>query len=94
MVPVVVIIGAGASFASGKYKPMSRPPLTRELFETERARALLRTYVLANNASRAVRRLMQADDTVAFEQAVRSLRRMGTRTAIRCRLRSRPISKR
>jgi hypothetical protein len=77
LVPVVVIIGAGASYASGEYELSQRPPLTRGLFETGRAKALLRTYVLANNASRAVRRLMQADDTVAFEQALRSLREDG-----------------
>ena len=77
MVPVVVIIGAGASYASGQYEVAQRPPLTRGLFESTKARALLRTYVLANNASRAVRRLMQADDTVAFEQALRSLREDG-----------------
>lgn len=77
LVPVVVIIGAGASFASGRYASADRPPLTRRLFETDKAKALLRTYVLANNASRVIRRRMEADDTVAFEQALRSLREDG-----------------
>lgn len=73
-VPIVVLIGAGASYASGDFAAANRPPLTRDLFATDKAKALLRTYLLANNASRAIRSLMHADDTVAFEQALRSLR--------------------
>lgn len=76
-VPVVALIGAGASYASGDYEAEARPPLTRDLFSTLDAVELLRTYVLAQGASQVVEREMRQDSTLAFEQALRSLREDG-----------------
>lgn len=73
-VPVVAIIGAGASYASGDYAGHERPPLTRDLFRVPAARALLRKYPLAQKAGQVVERDMKADTTLAFEQALLNLR--------------------
>lgn len=53
------------------------PPLTKDLFSGLKAQELLRTYLLANNAGRAISRKMRADGTLAFEQALLSLREDG-----------------
>lgn len=76
-VPVVAILGAGASLASGNYPADLRPPLTRDLFSGLRANALLREYPLARKAGRLIARDMKADTTLAFEQALLGLRTDG-----------------
>jgi hypothetical protein len=72
--PVIVLVGAGASYASGSYPPDKRPPLTKELFKTPTAVELLKTYALARSAGRVIADEMDADSAVAFEAALRGLR--------------------
>lgn len=77
--PLVVVIGAGASHASGEYAADARPPLTRQLFTGSRAEELLRIYSLAQEAGSAIQRAMKADTTIAFEEALRGLQDDGYR---------------
>jgi hypothetical protein len=71
--PLVAIIGAGASHVSGDYAVSRRPPLTRDLFRTEPAVELLRTYALAQAAGQAIERDMRSDNTLQFEAALKRL---------------------
>jgi hypothetical protein len=73
-VPIVVLVGAGASYASGPFDASLRPPLTRELFQCQLSGELLKTYSLARNAGRRIERDMEAGNTLAFEQALLRLR--------------------
>ena len=77
--PLVVIVGAGASHASGRYAGDARPPLTSQLFACSRADELLRIYSLAQEAGSAIQRTMNADTTIAFERALRDLQDDGYR---------------
>jgi hypothetical protein len=72
--PVIALIGAGASYASGDHEEARRPPLTRQLFTTPIARDLLKTYSLARMAGVRIRRDMRSADTSAFEEALLRLR--------------------
>ena len=78
-VPVIAVIGAGASHVSGAYAPGDRPPLTRHLFGAGRPQGLLRTYILAQAAGSAIQREMAAENTIEFEAALRRLREDGLR---------------
>jgi hypothetical protein len=70
-----VIVGAGASYACGPDGEHERPPLTRQLFDRRgAARELLKTYSLARVAGGRIQREMQADTTLAFEEALLNLR--------------------
>jgi hypothetical protein len=75
--PVIAIIGAGASYASGDYPVAQRPPLTTQLFGCERAAELLQLYALAQSAGDAIERDMEADSTIQFEEALRRLQNDG-----------------
>ncbi len=75
--PIVVLIGAGASFASGDVGTDERPPLTRELFSRARAQRLLTTYTLAREAHSVITREMRSDTTIAFEEALKRLQTDG-----------------
>ncbi len=77
MKPLLVLIGAGASYSSGEYARVDRPPLTRDLFTAERSRALLKTYTLAMAAGTAIERDKREDTTLEFEAALRRLRSDG-----------------
>jgi hypothetical protein len=76
-IPVIAVIGAGASHASGAYARGDRPPLTRGLFGDGRPQSLLRTYTLAQAAGSAIQREMAADSTIEFEAALRRLQNDG-----------------
>lgn len=76
-VPVIAIVGAGASHASGTYANEARPPLTKDLFKGERAEEVFRTHRLAQKASRIIARDMRADSGLALEKALRALREDG-----------------
>jgi hypothetical protein len=75
--PIIVLVGAGASFASGDVGPDERPPLTRQLFDCARAQRLLTTYTLAREAHSVITREMRGDTTIAFEEALRRLQTDG-----------------
>jgi len=75
--PAIVIVGAGASHVSGDYRSQDQPPLTSQLFDTPRARELLKTYTLARQARGAIKREMAAHTAIAFEKALRHLREDG-----------------
>jgi hypothetical protein len=72
-IPVVVLIGAGASYASGPYPPGDRPPLTTELFSGERAKNKFQTHGLARMASEIIERDMRGNGSLAFEEALKRL---------------------
>ncbi|MGP0039007.1 MAG: hypothetical protein ACLP4R_31260 [Solirubrobacteraceae bacterium] len=69
--PIIVLVGAGASFASVDVGTDERPPLTRQLFGGARAQGLLTIYRLAREANSVITRKMRSDTTVAFEEALR-----------------------
>lgn len=71
--PIIVLVGAGASFASGDVGTDERPPLTRQLFDCNGARGLLPIYTLAREARSVITREMRTDTTIAFEEALRRL---------------------
>lgn len=72
--PVVALIGAGASHVCGPgVEVAARPPLTTQLFKTTRAVDLLREYSLAQDAGFVIEDEMSADNSVAFEQALAAL---------------------
>jgi hypothetical protein len=73
-VPIVVILGAGASFASGEFSLSTAPPLTANLFENDRAQRFIRDYPLAQMAGRKIERARGAETPVPLEEALRSLR--------------------
>jgi hypothetical protein len=71
--PILVLVGAGASFASGDVGTDERPPLTRQLFSCARAQRLLTIYTLAREADSVITRDMRSNTTIAFEEALRRL---------------------
>ena len=72
-VPLIAILGAGASRGSGDYRPHLRPPLTVELFDESLYSGHLRGYDLAHQAGRYITQERAADDALALEQALRDL---------------------
>jgi hypothetical protein len=72
-IPVIVIIGAGASLASGYYSGDEAPPLTFNLFDNTRARSFIQKYPMAQQAGRVIDRLVREEDQT-LEQALLSLR--------------------
>jgi hypothetical protein len=76
-VPVVVIVGAGASLVSGTYDETEAPPLTAQLFDHPHALQLLPQYPLAQMAGRHIQRRVSADDPVALEEILLELRTSG-----------------
>lgn len=73
-VPVVVIVGAGASLAAADFTPLTPPPLTNTLFDNPRSDEILPKYVMAQKAARFIRREMTRDKSLSFEAALLSLR--------------------
>jgi hypothetical protein len=73
-VPVVVILGAGASFASGDFPASVAPPLTAHLFESDRSHELIHEYPLAQMAGRSIKRVGDGETPVPLEEALLSLR--------------------
>lgn len=73
-VPLVVILGAGASRGSGKYRrePL-RPPLTIDLFDERSYGDLLKLYDLAHQAGRYITQERALDNTLGLEKALHSL---------------------
>jgi hypothetical protein len=82
MVPLVVILGAGASRGSGQYRPSSIqlvnqplvPPLTVDLFDERRYDEVLSRYDLAHQAGRFLNEQMGQDDALGLEHALHSLK--------------------
>ena len=75
--PIIVLVGAGVSFACGDVGTDERPPLTRQLFSCSRAERLLTTYTLAREAHSVITREMRSDTTIAFEEALKRLQTDG-----------------
>src|SRR5262245_44640782 len=73
-VPLVVILGAGASRGSANYAKRLRPPLTINLFDEEVYGDQLRRYDLAHQAGRYIAQERQLDDTLGLERALHELR--------------------
>jgi hypothetical protein len=74
-VPLVALLGAGASRAAGNWDQGSPvPPLTLDLFDEGSYRSILDHYELAHQAGRYVIGLLQAPEPPAFEQLLRGLR--------------------
>ena len=73
-VPLVVILGAGASRGSAEYGTRLRPPLTIDLFDEAVYGEQLRAYDLAHQAGRFISQERRLDDTLGLEQALHSLR--------------------
>lgn len=73
-VPLVVILGAGASRGSGEYASLPQPPLTVDLFDENAYFDLLRTYDLAHLAGRYINEERRSDDALSLERALHGLR--------------------
>jgi hypothetical protein len=73
-VPLVVVLGAGASFGAGEDWGPMRPPLTVDLFDEEQYGSLLQEYDLAHQAGRLIRDRRAADDALSLEQVLHELR--------------------
>jgi hypothetical protein len=80
MVPLVVILGAGASRGSGFYPkadlPSERgdmPPLTVDLFDEDEYRSVLRYYDLAHQAGRLIAQERAQNDALGLERALHDL---------------------
>jgi hypothetical protein len=73
IIPVVVLIGAGASYASADYME-SAPPLTKDLFTSDRAIDLIRNYPLAQMAGGVIEREIGDGDAESLESALLALR--------------------
>jgi hypothetical protein len=76
MVPLIVVLGAGASAASAPYGPQHalRPPLTVDLFREDAYQAVLALYDLAHQAGRQITQELADDGALALERALRDLR--------------------
>jgi hypothetical protein len=72
-VPLVVILGAGASRGSGDYGEELRPPLTVDLFDTELFGSLLAEYDMAHQAGRFIAREQTRDSALALEHVLHQL---------------------
>jgi hypothetical protein len=74
VVPLVVILGAGASRGSGDYNDALMPPLTVDLFDERRYGSLLREYDLAHQAGRLIAQERADDSALALEEVLHRLR--------------------
>src|SRR3954452_5256331 len=73
-VPLVVILGAGASRGAGDAWGDLRPPLTVDLFDEDDYGHLLQEYDLAHQAGRYIADECAGDDALSIEQVLHSLR--------------------
>jgi hypothetical protein len=73
-VPLVVVLGAGASRGAGDFVGASAPPLTLDLFDESQYGRLLETYDLAHQAGRYIARQQAGDTALALERALNELR--------------------
>jgi hypothetical protein len=74
-VPLVILLGAGASAASGNYDPNRlAPPLTVDLFDEDRYAELLHEYDLAHQAGLFIAAERAENDSLALEQILFELR--------------------
>ena len=73
-VPLVVILGAGASRGSADYAARLRPPLTIDLFDESVYGEQLRRYDLAHQAGRYITQERAMNGTLGLEQALHELR--------------------
>jgi hypothetical protein len=76
-VPLIVILGAGASRGSADYARRLRPPLTVDLFNEADYEAQLRIYELAHQAGRFINNEREGDSTLGLEAALHQLRTSG-----------------
>jgi hypothetical protein len=74
-VPLVVVLGAGASRGAGSNWGPMRPPLTVDLFDEDCYGALLEAYDLAHQAGRFIADECADDDARSLEQVLHSLRK-------------------
>src|SRR5689334_23361485 len=74
-VPLVVVLGAGASRGAGSNWGPMPPPLTVDLFDEDRYRSLLEAYDLAHQAGRFIADARAGDDARSLEQVLHDLRR-------------------
>jgi hypothetical protein len=75
VVPLVVILGAGASRASGAYAPHGLPPpLTVDLFSESAYGEILASYDIAHQAGRFITHERDADEALALERVLHGLR--------------------
>ena len=80
MVPLIVILGAGASRGSGHFQdnvalPLAPevPPLTVDLFSEQKYGPILREYDLAHQAGRLIEQERAQDDALSFEAVLHRL---------------------
>jgi hypothetical protein len=81
MVPLVAILGAGASRGSGRFREsrvkvtskLEVPPLTVDLFDESKYAEVLRTYDLAHQAGRFIAEERAQDDALGLESALHRL---------------------
>ncbi|HEX3040815.1 MAG TPA: hypothetical protein VHP56_01830 [Solirubrobacterales bacterium] len=73
-VPLVVILGAGASRGAGGAWGKLRPPLTVDLFDEYDYGDLLQEHDLAHQAGRYIAEECAGDDALSIEQVLHSLR--------------------
>jgi len=73
-VPLVVILGAGASRGAGDFGADLRPPLTVDLFDETDYGDLLQEYDLTHQAGRYIADECAGDDALSLEQALHALR--------------------
>lgn len=73
-VPLVVILGAGASRGAGDAWGNLRPPLTVDLFDEDDYGHLLQEYDLAHQAGRYIADECAGGDALSIEQVLHSLR--------------------
>lgn len=73
-VPLVVVLGAGASRGSANYGSLLRPPLTVDLFNEDLYGDLLEIYDMAHQAGRFITRERAQDSALALEHVLHQLR--------------------
>jgi hypothetical protein len=73
-VPLIVVLGAGASRGSANYKRRLRPPLTIDLFNEADYGEQLRPYDLAHQAGRFIDGELTGNATEGLERALHLLR--------------------
>jgi hypothetical protein len=73
-VPLVVVLGAGASPGANDYWADLRPPLTVDLFDEADYGDLLEKYDLAHQAGRYIADESSGDDALSIEQVLHALR--------------------
>jgi hypothetical protein len=73
-VPLVVVLGAGASCGAGSDWGPMRPPLTVDLFDEAQYGSLLEAYDLAHQAGRFIADECAGDNARSLEQVLHALR--------------------